>query len=216
MSLICVISYCLCLRCLNWVFNVNVHFDESSAQLVRNSDACGIGTGTFRNGLYTLDCIKSHSEIIPHKPQVALVSTSLQLLHERLAHVNVPGIKSMVDRGVAKGINIAPSTSTDDNCVGCVLGKSLRAPIPKVEWVSNSRATKLLQLVHSDVSGPIEIQSIGGARYFVSFIDDYSKWTVVYFMQRKSKVLACFKLFRALVEKHTSATIGNLKCAGIS
>ena len=114
----------------------------------------------------------------------------------------------MVDRGVVKGVNIAPNTTnTSENCVGCVLGKSHRAPIPKV---SSSRATKPLQLVYSDVSGPLEVQSIGGARNFVSFIDDYSKWTVMYFMRRKSEVLACFKLFRALVEKHTSATIGNL------
>ena len=65
--------------------------------------------------------------------------------------------------------------------------------------------------MHSDISGPIEVQSIiGGARYFGSFIDDYSKWTVVYFMRRKSEVLACFKLFRALAEMHTSAAIRNL------
>ena len=116
------------------------------------------------------------------------------------------GIKSMVDRGVVRGVNIAPNTGTSENCVGCVVGKSHRAPIPKF---SNTHATKPLQLVHSDVSGPIEVQSIG-ARHFVSFIDDYSKWTVVYFMRRISEVLSCFKRFRGLAEKHTSATIGNL------
>ena len=140
---------------------INVRFGKSSALLVRNSDSCVVGTGTFRNGLYTLDCTKHQPKIIPRKPQVALVSTSLQLLHERLAHVIVSGIKSMVDHGVVKGVDIAPNTSAEDNCVGFVLGKSHRAPIPKV---SNSRATKRLQLVHSDVSGPIEVRSIGGAR----------------------------------------------------
>ena len=62
---------------------VNVRFDESSAQLVRNSDSSVVGTGTFRNGLYTLDCTKHHPKIIQNKTQVALMSTSLQLLHER-------------------------------------------------------------------------------------------------------------------------------------
>ena len=66
---------------------------------MRNSDSSVVGTATFRNGLYTLDCTKHHPKIIPHKPQVALLSTSLQLLHERLAHVNASGIKSMFDRG---------------------------------------------------------------------------------------------------------------------
>ena len=112
----------------------------------------------------------------------------------------------MVARGVVKGIDIPPK-NPDFDCEGRVLGKSHRTAIPKV---SNSRASKLLELVHSDVCGPIETESIGGARYFVSFIDDYSKWTVVYFMRRKSEVLECFKLFRALAEKHTSSVIGKL------
>ena len=184
---------------------VNVQFDASSARLVRTSDSSTVGTGTFRNGLYTLDCTVPPSKTTPNQPPVALV-TSMQTWHERLAHVNVAGIKSMVARGVVKGVDIAPST-TEDNCVGCVLGKSHRAPIPKV---SDSRATQPLQLVHSDVSGPIEVESIGGAKYFVSFIDDYSKWTVVYFMRRKSEVLECFKHFKALAEKHTNAKVGKL------
>ena len=60
---------------------------------------------------------------------------------------------------------LVPTIYTNDKCVGCARGKSHRAPIPKV---SNSHATKLLQLVHSDVTGPIEVQTIGEARYFVS------------------------------------------------
>ena len=139
---------------------VNVRFDESSAQLVRKSDASVVGTGTFRNALYTLDCTKPPSNDTPDKAQIALVSSS-QLWHERLAHVNVSGIKSMAARGVVKGVNNAPNSNTDDNCVGCVLGKSHRAPIPKV---SNSRTTTLFELVPSDVSGPLEVQSVDADR----------------------------------------------------
>ena len=185
---------------------VNVHFDGSSAQIVRKSDSSVVGTGTFRNGLYTLDCKPLKSTIPITSSQVAL-NSSLQLWHERLAHVNVSGIKSMVTRGVVKGIEVVPDTIVDDTCVGCVLGKSHRTPIPKA---SSSRATKLMELVHSDVCGPIEVQSLGGARYFVSFIDDFSKWTVVYFMRRKSEVLEYFKQFRTLAENRHSTKMGSL------
>ena len=182
---------------------VNVQFDESRALLVRDSNT--IATGTFRNGLYTLDCTKPPVQAPSDNPDTALVA-SLKIWHKRLAHASVSGIKSMVARGVVKGIDIPPK-NPDFDCEGCVLGKSHRTAIPKI---SNSRASQPLELVHSDVCGPIETESVGGARYFVSFIDDYSKWTVVYFMRRKSEVLECFKLFRALAEKHTSTVIGKL------
>ena len=74
----------------------------------------------------------------------------------------------MVNRGVVTGVTLAHDHSPGD-CIGCVLGKSHRTTIPKVR---DTRSTKLLQLVHSDVLGPVEVPSLGGARYFVSFIDD--------------------------------------------
>ena len=182
---------------------VRVQFDQSRALLIRSSDSKVVATGTFRKGLYTLDCstIPATSET----SHIALVAP-LHTWHERLAHVSKSGIESMVARGVVRGVQIAPET-TPVECTGCVLGKSHRTAIPKV---SQSRATKPLQLVHSDVSGPVETESMGGSRYFVSFIDDYSKWTVVYTMRRKSEVLHFFKIFRAFAERHTSRTMRKL------
>ncbi len=50
-----------------------------------------------------------------------------------------------------------------------------------------SRSTAVLDLVHSDVLGPANVPSLGGSRYFITFIDDYSKWTTVYTMRNKSE-----------------------------
>jgi len=50
-------------------------------------------------------------------------------------------------------------------------------------------------LVHSDVCGPMQTESIGGSKYFVTFIDDYSRCSKVYFMKQKSEVLCKFKEF---------------------
>jgi hypothetical protein len=59
---------------------------------------------------------------------------------------------------------------------------------------------KDLELIHSDVFGPIPIPSLGGSLYYVSFIDDFSRKTWLYFLKKKSEVFKKFKEFKALVE----------------
>ena len=63
-------------------------------------------------------------------------------------------------------------------------------------------------LVHSDVCGPIQTTSIGGRRYFVMFIDDYSRCCAVYFLKKKSKVLEKFKEFESIVTNQCGQNIG--------
>lgn len=108
----------------------------------------------------------------------------------------------MARKGIAQGINI--STSSEFICDGCILWKSHRAAIPKL---SQSQSSKLLDLVHSDVVGPLEVPSVGVSLYIITFIGDYSKWTSLYTIRRKSEAFECFKRFKAYSEKHTSARL---------
>jgi len=62
------------------------------------------------------------------------------------------------------------------------------------------RATKPLEIVHSDVCDPMKTTSLGGARYFVTYIDDFSRKVWVYLLKSKGECLEKFKEFRALVE----------------
>ena len=184
---------------------IRSQFDEHEAALIQRSDLSVLATATQRNGLYTLDVAEPQTRPAPSDPHKALAA-SLDTWHQRLAHVNAAGIKSMVDRKVVKGITLGNS-STGHVCEGCVLGKAHRAAIPKAR---SSYSSYPLQLVHSDVLGPVEVPSLGGARYFVSFIDDFSKWATVYTMTHKSKVIDCFKHFKALAEKHTAKRLESL------
>ena len=77
------------------------------------------------------------------------------------------------------------------------MGKQHRQPFPKK---SQSRSSQPLELIHSDVCGPMSVNSVGGSRYFVTFIDDYSRFTTVYFMKHESEALEKFKEFVELVE----------------
>ena len=54
-----------------------------------------------------------------------------------------------------------------------------------------------MELIHSDVVGPIQVRSHGGKRYAIVFMDDFSCWLEIHFMTKKSEVLEKFKLFKA-------------------
>lgn len=166
------------------------------------TDTKTIASGTLRNGLYHLDLVELS------KTPVRAMVVSLQRWHERLAHVDQAGIKRMIDHGVVKGAAINSNEKPSTNCNGCIMGKSHRTPIPKK---SDSRASAVLDLVHSDVVGPLEVPSIGGFRYFVTFIDDHSNWTVEYAMRTKSETFEYFKKFHKIAEAHTGRKLKVLR-----
>jgi len=65
------------------------------------------------------------------------------------------------------------------------------------------RASKILQLIHFDICGPISPISNSKKRYLITFIDDYNRRTWVYFLMEKSKAFAMFKTYKARVKKET-------------
>jgi len=126
----------------------------------------------------------------------------VHLWHRRYGHLSQKGLKVLVQRNMVRGL---PELQESSNvCSDCMIGKQHREPFPKV---SNWRATQRLQLIHADVCGPITPESNSKKRYFLTFIDDYSRKTWVYFLSEKSGVLDMFKRFKASIENETSDVI---------
>lgn len=75
-------------------------------------------------------------------------------------------------------------------------------------------ASKPLELVHNDVWGPAPITSINDFRYYLSFIDEFSKFTWVYLLQHKSDVFDVFKYFKAYIETQLNTQIKILRTDG--
>ncbi|MCO5596690.1 hypothetical protein L7F22_050758 [Adiantum nelumboides] len=73
------------------------------------------------------------------------------------------------------------------------------------------RATRKLQLVHSDVCGPMRTSSVGNSLYFVSFIDDFSRFCWVYPLKAKSHVFAIFQRYVSMVENETGCKVQTLR-----
>ena len=77
----------------------------------------------------------------------------------------------------------------EGTCKGCARGNNIKIPFLK----SETKAKGTLELIHSDVSGPIPSIFLSGYEYFVTFIDDYSRNTWIYFLNTKSEVFEKFK-----------------------
>ena len=69
----------------------------------------------------------------------------------------------------------------------------------------------MLELIHSDICGPMPSTYLSGYEYYVTFIDDYSRYTWIYFLKNKSEVFEKFKEFKALIENHSERRIKTLR-----
>jgi hypothetical protein len=82
-----------------------------------------------------------------------------------------------------------------DFCEHCIYGKQNQVRFP----FGATRAKGILESIHSDVFGTVPVPSLGKSMYYVSFIDDFSRNTWIYFLRKKYEVFDKFKEFKALV-----------------
>jgi len=93
-------------------------------------------------------------------------------------------------------------------CKECPLGKHHRSSFPKE---STFRAFEPLQLVHTNICGPISPNSFGESKYFLTFTDNFSRKTWVYFLKNKSEVFEILKKFKISVEKESGYFLKSIK-----
>ena len=129
--------------------------------------------------------------------------TTANIWHQRFGHLGENNLRKLIDSDMV--LNLDCSTKELDFCESCAIGKACSLPFPRH---SESRATEVLELLHTDVIGPMQTPSIGGAKYIVTFIDDMSRFVWVRFITHKSEVL---KKFKALVQQLETATGKKLK-----
>jgi hypothetical protein len=125
----------------------------------------------------------------------------VMLWHQRLGHIREKGFQLLHGKGMVEGMS---NFSLDFYlCEHCVYGKHNRVRFPSCA----TRVEGILQLVHSDVFGPMSVPSLGKYVYYVSFMDDFLRNTWIYFVMNKSKVFDRFKYFKALEENQTEKII---------
>jgi Integrase core domain/GAG-pre-integrase domain len=93
------------------------------------------------------------------------------------------------------------------NCELCKLGKHTKLPFS----LSKCKSKKLFKLIHSDVWGPVPVESFNGFKYFVIFIDNFSKTTWLYLLKNKSEVFSQFVNFCKFVENQYDTKINTFR-----
>ena len=164
-----------------------------------------LGVGTLHDKLYILDCeFKRECSYIT---QTKSKQSEEELWHSRFCHLGIDNIRKMNSKKMFLGMDY----SINENhffCKNCVDGKIHRTPFPKI---SSKEVRKPLDLIHSDVCGKMNPVSLGGGLYFVTFIDDASRYTWVYIIKNKSDVFKTFVEWKTLVEKQYEKKIKILR-----
>ena len=153
-----------------------------------------LGTGPRVGRMFFVDNL--------HLPLVAPVSVavtvsslpSLALWHSRFGHASSSRVQQLVSRGLLGSVS-----KENFDCTSCQPALSFN----NSESISNS----IFELIHSDVWGPSPVASIGGSRYFVVFIDDYSRYSWIFPMQSRSEILPIYSNFAKMVETQFSKRI---------
>lgn len=177
----------------------DVHFKGSKCLITINKREYEVG---HKHGkLFKLN-------LVPEATCCFLSNIPSYLWHLRYGHVGYDSLKLLTDKNMVNGMNFnSKCDSIDKHCEPCIFGKQQRLPFPKN---SNSKTTKPLELVHTDVS-VMNVKSIGGSKYFVTFIDDFSRFFTVYMLKSKDEVFLRFKEFLKMAENLTGQKLKRLR-----
>ena len=155
-------------------------------------------------GIYEVDAYVSDNRSIMNIDSTSKNGLDkLSLWHGRLGHIN----KTRIAKLQADGILESFDHESNEVCESCLLGKMTKAPFSGV----NERGKDLLDIIHSDVCGPFKHITRDNSRYFVTFIDDYSRYGYVYLVRQKSETFEVFKTFQNEVENQLGKKIKILR-----
>jgi len=191
---------------------------ESGLDFCFTSEGCEIWSGdkklhTARNkasGIYYL----SGTEDLPPLSKVlaARGGETPDLWHRRFGHLGYDSLARLQSQGMVTGINTSAAdfktAGASGICEACELGKAHRLPFK----ASTSKTTRPLELLHTDLCGPMPISSIGGNDYFVTLLDDYSGLAIVMPLAAKSQTATAVKDIITLLENQTGRTLKTLRC----
>ena len=123
-----------------------------------------------------------------------------ELWHRMLAHVNYRALPLSI-KVVERLLEI--QAKHEGVCKGCAKGKNTKKTFPS----SERKAKGISKVIHFDVCGPMSSNTLSGYVYYVSFIDEFSRKTWIYFMKNKDEVFSKFKELKALIKNHKENNI---------
>ncbi len=175
-----------------------VLFDNGKCSITKDERTINIGH-IVDNKLYTLNT--------EEYAYIATAIPSLEQWHCRFGHLNFGYVNKLAQGNMVEGMNYSTGT-VNQECEACAQAKMHKIPFPKQ---STKKTSRPLELIHSDLCGPMNVESIGGSKYVLTFTDDYTRYVTVYFLKSKSEVLSKFEEYVNMVENMTGQKVQNLR-----
>ena len=173
-------------------------FNESGCRL-KKSDGIVVALATRHGSLYLLDCQSLE--------QAYVAGLNEDLWHRRYGHLGNDSLRQLAVEQLVDGFKF-DTLKKISFCDACTEGKHHKSPFPTG---GGAKAEDVLDLVHTDVCGKLSSRSIGGAEYFVTFIDDKSWYVWLYVLKSKSEVFSKFRDWKAMVEWSTGRKFNVLR-----
>ena len=160
-------------------------------------------SGILSNGIYILDMSNPILKVNENKRQKRDNLKSSFLWHCCLSNISERHMTKL-----HKSRNLGSfDYESFDTCESCLLVKMIKLPFKE----KGERSCGPLDLIHTDVYGPMSIHARGGFIYFITFIDDYSRYGYFYLIRYNFEALEKFKEFKSYVEKHLGRSIKSLR-----
>ena len=184
--------------------SVRTMFEKDTCKMIRGAMVLmwGIRIRTLHKLLGKIDDGSCNQVVNPKNEEILSCVAALTMLWHRLVgHIGEKGLRAMHRKGMVEALH--DCSSKFDFCEHCIYGKQNHVSFPR----KDTRGKEIVELVHSDVFRLVSVSSLGGSRYYVSFINDFSRMTWIYFMKKKSDVFKRFLEFKALLENQTNRKI---------
>lgn len=183
---------------------VEVSMDKT--QMVFKAGDKKVLTATYRDNTAFLDGRTASNDEEGAFKANTTTTPSLQLWHRRLAHIGKDRLDRLIKEDMAIGVTVKDNTPLSHICEPCIAGKQHRDPFPR----STSTTSAPLELIVLDLKGPLG-ETDEGNKYWCTFTDVHTRYSVVYAIRHKSEAFVCFVDFKALAEKQTGHKIKRLR-----
>lgn len=168
-----------------------VNFYGNCVQIKKHGQVCATGVKQI-NEIYRMLFRVRQAQA---ENEVNVSEANLRVWHERLGHMNSRAVQELVKNGLVNGVKL--TNKNEVFCESCKMGKSHRRVFNKVR---ERAMTVPGEVFHTDVCGPMSVETPGGARYLLIFKDDATSFRYIYFLRHKNDVFEKLKVLDKLIE----------------
>ena len=156
---------------------LSIIFDENGVHIKKNNKI--IMTGKLQISLYIVE-LRIDTQFVSQRYMAnSSFENDYKLWHQRLGHICKKKFIELKSKSMLNNIDLIENVKpVNDLCEACIIGKQTRLPYKKEknkDYISNP-----LHNIHSDICGPVTPSTVDDKNYFITFIDDFTHYSVMY------------------------------------